>query len=174
MHILRMRDAAYERRGAAVVPPTTLALLPGERAAHRCGNALQAEATAYLAAALVRATSGSITIGEYDPRVQPAHCKRLVGFVPHEPLSLGRGMAERFLDYRAALWGLDETAARERARELFAILDGLHDAFALPLVAALLPGPKLVVIDRPQPEFVPQMLAAVDEGCAALVIEEAR
>ena len=35
-----------------------------------------------LAAGIVKASSGCVLIGDYDPRVQSVACKRIAGFVP--------------------------------------------------------------------------------------------
>ena len=70
---------------------------------------------ATMAAALVKPTSGIVLIGEYDPRVQPVHCKRIAAYVPHDPLPFGEMSAEHFIDYRAALWDIDPERARAPA-----------------------------------------------------------
>ena len=164
-----MRAAAYVRADETVVAPTSLELAAGERRTYLCASAREAEGVAMMAAALARATAGSVTIGDYDPRVQPVHCKRIAAFVPHDPLPLSRADADRFLTYRAALWDIDDGRARARAQEFFERLQGLHEAFAYPIVAAMLPEPQLLVIDRPQMNFVPQILAAAD--CAVLITQ---
>jgi hypothetical protein len=168
MHILRMREAAYARRGETICAPVSLDLAAAEQQTMRCATARQAEALALMACALVRASAGTVTIGEFDARVQPAQCKRLTGFVPHDPLPLSHLDADRYIAYRAALWNIDTDHARERAAALLEHLRGIHEAFAYPLVAALLPAPKLLVLDRPQSEWLPQMLAAAGD-CAVLV-----
>ncbi|HUN29307.1 MAG TPA: hypothetical protein VMV65_05850 [Alphaproteobacteria bacterium] len=170
MQILRMRDATYVRGAQTIVPPANLDLSPGESFTRLCACAREAEALAMMASALARATAGSVTIGEYDPRVQPAHCKRIAAFVPHDPLPLSQIDAARYVTYRAALWDLDPSLARERARELYARLGGLHEAFAYPIVAALLPSPQLLVLDRPHPAGLPQILQAA-AGCAVLIVQ---
>ena len=170
MYILRFRDATYVRDGEVIVAPASFDLAPGEHMARTCGSAHEAEAIAMMAAALARATSGSVTIGEFDPRVQPVHCKRIAGFVPHDPLPLSQIDAGRYIAYRAALWDIDLATAQTRARQLHQLLDGLHEAFAYPIVGALLPLPQLLVLDRPQAAFVPQILAAA-EGCAVLIVQ---
>lgn len=170
MHILRMREAAYVRNGEAIVTPTSLDLAPGERMTRQCSSVLEAEALAMMAAALARATAGSVTIGEYDPRVQPVHCKRIAAFVPHDPLPLTQIDAQRYIAYRAALWDVELAAARARARALLSSLDGMHEAFAYPVVGALVPAPRLLVLDRPQATFVPQILDAAG-ACAVLILQ---
>ncbi len=170
MYILRMRDAAYVRDGNTIVAPTSLDLSARERMTHPCASALEAEALAMMASALARATAGSVTIGEYDPRVQPVHCKRIAAFVPHDPLPLTQIDAERYIAYRAALWDVDIGVARARAQELLSRLGGLHEAFAYPVVGALVPAPELLVLDRPQPAFVAQILDAARD-CAVLIVQ---
>ncbi|HUA09290.1 MAG TPA: hypothetical protein VMA98_08455 [Candidatus Acidoferrales bacterium] len=170
MYILRMRDASYRRRGETIVAPTSLDLAPGTRMTRACGSAREAEGLAMMAAALARASAGSVTIGEYDPRVQPVHCKRIAAFVPHDPLPLSHIDAARYVAYRAALWDVGVETARARIASLLARLEGVHEAFAYPIAGALLPSPQLLVVDRPQAAIVPQILAAADD-CAILITQ---
>jgi hypothetical protein len=51
------------------------------------------------------------------------------------------------------------------ARALLARLDGVHEAFAYPLVGALLAQPRLLVLDRPQTAYAQQILDAAGD-CA--------
>ncbi|MDE2481566.1 MAG: hypothetical protein KGN02_05215 [bacterium] len=165
--LLRLRDAAYAARGRTIVEPATFDVQPGERVARVCANGEEARALAMMCAALVRATSGSLLIGEYDPRVQPVHCKRLVGFVAHDPLPLARENLERFVEYRAALWEIEPARAHAHVRLLLERLAGVHEAFAYPVAVALLPFPSLLVLDRPHPAFAPHVIAAAG-SCAIL------
>ncbi len=155
-----MRDASYTPRGEAVVAPVTFDVAPGEHVARICASAREAQALAMMGAALVKPTSGIVSIGEYDPRVQPVHCKRLAAFVPHDPLPFTEMNVESFIGYRAALWDIDPERARAHALVLLERLSGIHEAFAYPIVAALLGSPSLLVLDRPQPVFAKKILAA--------------
>jgi len=160
MHVLRMLDARYAPRGETIVAPATFDVAPGEHVARVCATAAEAQALAMMGAALVKPTSGIVLIGEYDPRVQPVHCKRIAAFVPHDPLPLPEMSVDHFIDYRAALWDIDTERARAHAQILLDRLSGLHEAFAYPIVAALLGCPSLLVLDRPQPFFAKKILAA--------------
>jgi ABC-type multidrug transport system ATPase subunit len=161
---LRMRDAAFTARGRRLLAPVTFDVPPREHVARVCASAAEAEILAMAAAALVRVTSGTVSIGPYDPRVQPVHCKRLAGYVPHDPLPLSDMMSfDRYVEYRAALWDIEPLDARARAAHLLERLEGMHEAFAYPLVGALLSEPMLLVLDRPQRVFAPQILAAAGE-----------
>jgi len=157
--LLRLREARFLARGAPV-GPVNLALADGERAARVYGEAREASIVALMAAGIVKANAGSVLIDEYDPRVQPVHCKRVVAFVPHDPLPLDLAGFENYIRYRAALWGIDRAGAWAHARLLLERLEGVHEAFAYPLAGALISSPKLLVLDRPQPAYAERILAA--------------
>jgi ABC-2 type transport system ATP-binding protein len=164
MALLEMRDAAFAR-GTTATAPVTLAVGESERLAYACVTDRCASIVALMAAGLVKPTSGSVFIGAFDPRIQPVQVKRITGFVPHEAVPHAFGTFTRYIEYRAALWGLPLAQAIVRARALLARLDGVHEAFAYPLVGALLAQPRLLVLDRPQSAYAPQIFGAAG-GCA--------
>lgn len=157
--LLRMREACFDASGTPV-GPVTLAVAPGERTAHAGGSSREAHVVALLAAGIVKAGSGCVLLDEYDPRVQSAHCKRIAAFVPHDPLPLAGIEFDRYISYRAALWNVDRMRAIVHARLLMDRLDGMHEAFAVPLVGALVGDPKLLVLDRPQAVYATHVIAA--------------
>jgi ABC-type uncharacterized transport system ATPase subunit len=118
-----------------------------------------------MAAGLVRPTRGSVFIGAFDPRIQPVQVKRIAGYVPHEAVPHEFSSFARYVEYRAALWGLPRAETIIRARLLLERLRGVHEAFAYPLVGALLAQPRLLVLDRPQTAYAAQIVAAA-VGCA--------
>lgn len=160
-----MREASYARGPRAYCAPVTLTMGEGERLAYVCEDPLAASTVARMAAALVRPTSGSVYIAAFDPRIQPVQAKRVVGYVPHEALPHDFTSFTRYIEFRAALWGLPRAQSVVRARALLARLDGVHEAFAYPLVGALLGAPRLLVLDRPQGAYASQILDAAGE-CA--------
>jgi hypothetical protein len=166
MPLLRMRNASFAN-AAVSAGPVTLEISPGQRAALGFSTPREASVVALMAAGIVKASTGCVLVADYDPRVQSVHCKRIAGFVPHEPLHLGEGDFFRYVGYRAALWSLDAQAARAYARVLRERLDGVHEAFAFPLIGALIARPQLLVLDRPQRAYVRQILNAID-GTALL------
>jgi hypothetical protein len=155
-----MRDATFALDGTSV-GPFTLDLEEGERAALQCEAPRDAAIAALLGSGIVKASSGCVLIGDFDPRVQSVACKRLAALVPHEPFPLDDGEFARYVAYRAALWNLEPRRAQERAAMLRKRLAGMHEAFAFPLIGALLGMPKLVVLDRPQPAYVRHILDVV-------------
>jgi hypothetical protein len=159
MPLLRMRDATFAS-GASSVGPLTLNLEQGGRAALVCASPKEAAIVALLATGIVKASGGSVLIGDFDPRVQPVHCKRIAALVPHEPFALDEQEFERYLQYRAALWSVETPRALAQARLLRERLAGMHEAFAYPLLAAMVGMPRLVILDRPQPVYAEQILRA--------------
>jgi hypothetical protein len=166
MPLLRMRDAFFSGAGLCA-GPVSADLFPGQRAALTFSTPREATVIALMAAGIAKASSGCVLVGDYDPRVQSVHCKRIAGFVPHEPLEIEESDFLRYVAYRAALWNVEATAARALALRLRERLEGMHEAFAYPLIGALLGMPQLVVLDRPQAVYAQQILAAI-ENCALL------
>jgi hypothetical protein len=155
-----MREATFVGAGASA-GPVTLDLARGEGVALTCASARDAEIVALLASGIVKASSGCVLIDDYDPRVQSVACKRVAALVPHEPFPLDEGEFIRYVAYRAALWNVEPARARLHAMLLRKRLAGMHEAFAYPLIGALIGMPKLIVLDRPAPAYAPQILEAV-------------
>jgi hypothetical protein len=164
MALLRMRNASF-LYGTSSVGPLTMDAWPGEHAALTLASEEEAAIVALLAAGIAKASSGYVLIGEYDPRVQSVQCKRIAAFVPHEPISLREAEFARYIAYRAALWNVDARRALTRAAALRERLHTMHEAFAFPLIGALVGMPRLIVLDRPPPAYAAQIFAAV-EACA--------
>lgn len=162
-----MRDAGFAQRGTELVTAQTLELEEGGRLAHPCAGNRAASIVAMMAAGLVRATGGSVFVGAFDPRIQPVHVKRLAGYVPHDALPYEFSSFERYIEYRAALWQLPQAESVVRARRILAGLIGIHESFAYPLAGALITLPRLLVLDRPQALYAPQIIAAA-QSCAIL------
>lgn len=171
MALLEFREAAFERRGTSIVPPTTLSLAEDEHLAYACRDAAMASVVALLAAGIARPTSGRVFVGAFDPRIQPVQVKRIAGYVPHEAVPHEFSTFAAYIEYRAALWGLPRHESVVSARGLLARLDGVHEAFAFPLVGALLARPKLLVLDRPQAAYARQICDAA-QGCAIFSTHE--
>lgn len=161
-----MRDATFARGGASA-GPVTLDLCSGEGTALRCTSAQEASIVALLATGIVKTSSGCVLIDDYDPHVQSVHCKRVAALVPHEPFSISEDEFARYVAYRAALWNVEPAQARAQAELMRERLAGVHEAFAYPLIAALIGMPKLIVLDRPQMVYARRILDAV-AGCALL------
>jgi hypothetical protein len=91
--------------------------------------------------------------------------KRLTGYVPHDALPYEFPSFEQYIEYRAALWQLPQAESVVRARRILDGLDGIHESFAYPLAGALIAQPSLLVLDRPQAVYGPQIIG-VAKSCA--------
>jgi ABC-type uncharacterized transport system ATPase subunit len=165
MALLEMRAASFAARDRVIVPPTTVFLGEGDRLAYACNTERSSAVLAMMGAGIVRPSSGSVFIGAFDPAIQPVHVKRLAGFVPHEAVSYEFSSFTDYIEYRAALWGLPRAQSVVRARILLQRLDDVHEAFAYPLIGALLAQPRLLVLDRPQAAYAAHIIEAA-QHCA--------
>lgn len=148
MAVLSFGDASFSRHGRTLLRPVSLTVECGEKAALACESASAAWIAARMAAGIVKCTSGSVFVCDFDPKIQPVHVKRFVGLVPCEPPRVPL-LAEQYFAYRAALWGLDEREAVERGMTLLSMSDGLDRAQQLALAGALLHAPALLILERP-------------------------
>ncbi len=162
-----MRQARFAGEGAPPVGPIEVDLHDGERVALSFATNREASVAAMLAAAIVKPTGGSVLVDSFDSRIQPAACKRVVGYVPRDPLPLDRERFRDLVSYRAQLWGIDPQRALSFSKRLLERLAGVHEAFAYPIVAALVTSPHVLIVDRAQPSSEAAILAAAD-GCAIL------
>jgi ABC-type Na+ transport system ATPase subunit NatA len=152
--------------GSTLVPSTTLTLGESERLAYACTTQRSAAIVALMAAGIAHPTEGRVFIGAFDPRIQPVQVKRIAAYVPHEAVSHEFSSFAAYVEYRAALWGLPRAQSVVRARALLEYLEGVHEAFAYPLIGALLAEPRLLVLDRPQSAYAQQIVNAAPRDCA--------
>lgn len=182
VHVLRASEARFERDGHAFVPPFTLELLAGDRAQLVMPTMLAASVAARMTAGLVKATCGTLFIGDFDPRIQPVQAKRLVGYVPKggwfggngrlpwifsRPASNAEGARRDAVDFNAALHEVERGEARRRVSATLAALGGDDDdAFAVAL--ALIRPVALLVVDQPAALLALRIADAVPRRTAVL------
>ncbi|MDP9110982.1 MAG: hypothetical protein M3M96_05065 [Candidatus Eremiobacteraeota bacterium] len=156
MTLLEMRDATFRRGSAVLAAPFSVDVAPGERVARSFASAREAAIVALMAAGIAKATGGRVFVGEFDPRIQPVQVRRLVGYVPHEAVPHEFTSFEQYIEYRAMLWNLPRAGAVATALALRDRLEEVHEAFAYPLIGALIAEPSLLVLDRPQSVYARQ------------------
>lgn len=110
---------------------------------------------------ILKATSGTLLIDGRDAFEDRVEVKRLIGFLPDEPVFYSYLSAYEILELSAAMHGLDVGAAMNRISPLIAKLRLLQDInnYAedysrgmkkkLGLLLAMLHQPKLLVLDEP-------------------------
>jgi ABC-2 type transport system ATP-binding protein len=110
---------------------------------------------------LMRPDSGSIRIFGVDPLKDPIAAKRMVAWLPDEPMIYDKLTPMEYLEFVAGLWTLDPAPAEARAMALVERLElkefahhrcegfsrGMKQKVAL--AGALLHDPKLLILDEP-------------------------
>ena len=134
--------------------PVTLDLAPRRaRRAAACVAARKPRSSRCWLPASSRHRAAASSIDDYDPRVQSVACKR------DRRLSCRTSRFRwtridfrRYVDYRAALWNVEPRRAHAHAEVLRERLEGMHEAFAYPLIGALIGNAE---IDRARPARSP-------------------
>ncbi len=117
--------------------------------------------TLRMVAGLLSADAGQISVFDVDARADPIAAKRLIAWLPDEPLLYDKLTVWEYLEFVAGLWGVDTALASAQAEDLLKIL-GLWDnrndrceSFSrgmkqkAVLAGALIHDPKLLMLDEP-------------------------
>jgi len=117
--------------------------------------------TLRMVAGLLRPDSGTISVFGIDALADPVAAKRLIAWVPDEPMLYDKLTPLEYLEFVAGLWSVDPVLAGNRAEELLRWLDlwdnrdqrcesfsrGMKQKVALS--GALIHDPKLLILDEP-------------------------
>jgi ABC-2 type transport system ATP-binding protein len=131
--------------------------------------------TLRITAGLMQPDGGSVTVYGTDVLSDPVAAKRLMAWVPDEPLIYDKLTPLEYLEFVSGLWSVPPDLAEKRALDLIGWL-GLEphahercEGFSkgmkqkVALAGALIHEPKLIILDEP--------LTGLDAGSARLVKE---
>lgn len=158
---LEVRDLAKSYGGKRAVDGISFDVKSGELYALLGPNGAGKTTTLRMIAGLLNADAGSITVFNVDARKDALAAKRMIAWLPDEPLLYDKLTAWEYLEFVAGLWGVDVAEARNRAEQLLKLL-GLWEnrndrceTFSrgmkqkAVLAGALIHEPKLLMLDEP-------------------------
>ena len=117
--------------------------------------------TLRIVAGLLRADEGRVSVLGHDVASDPSAAKRVLSFLPDDPLVYDKLDALEYLEFVAGLWSLPGDVAASRAEELLRWLDlwpqarqraegysrGMRQKLAL--AGALIHAPRVLILDEP-------------------------
>ena len=138
-----------------------LTVRPGEIYALLGQNGAGKTTTLRMVAGLLRPDAGDIAVFGIDARRSSVEAKRIVAWLPDDPMLYDKLTPVEYLEFVAGLWRVPPAQARERAEELLHYL-GLWDqrgerceGFSrgmkqkAALAGALIHDPRLLILDEP-------------------------
>ena len=147
--------------GAPAVDGLNLTVKSGEFYALLGPNGAGKTTTLRLVAGLLTADSGTIEVFGINVRRHPIEAKRVIAWLPDEPMLYDRLDPLEYLEFVAGLWGIEPAKAQETANALLEMLGlwphrhqrcetfsrGMKQKVAL--AGALVHEPKLLMLDEP-------------------------
>jgi len=147
--------------GKPAVDGLNLTVKAGEFYALLGPNGAGKTTTLRLVAGLLVADSGTIEVFGIDVRRHPIEAKRIIAWLPDEPMLYDRLDPLEYLEFVAGLWGIEPAKAQETANALLDLLGlwphrhqrcetfsrGMKQKVAL--AGALVHEPKLLMLDEP-------------------------
>jgi ABC-2 type transport system ATP-binding protein len=160
---LRLTHLVKQFPGAdrAAVDDLSLEVAAGEFYALLGPNGAGKTTTLRMIAALLAPDAGSIEICGIDLAKAPREAKRVVAYVPDEPMLYDKLTPIEYLELIAALWDIAPQRARDEAARLLDLLGLAPHAMQrcetfsrgmrqkLVLAGALIRAPKLLILDEP-------------------------
>jgi len=151
----------YRPSARPAVDGLSLHVRPGEIFGFLGPNGAGKTTTIKMIVGLLSPNSGRIAVGGFDVASRPVEAKRLIGYVPDTPDLFDKLTGIEYLGFIADVYGVSRAQRAERAGRLlkmFQLESAVGDLIGsyshgmrqkLALTAALMPAPKLLVLDEP-------------------------
>ena len=139
----------------------SLTIPPGEFHALLGPNGAGKTTTLRIVAGLAKADVGKVKVFGLNVLEDAIAAKRIMAFLPDDPLLYGKLTALEYLEFVAGLWAIESTIAAKRAEDLLKWLDlwakanELTEGYSrgmrqkLALAGALIHEPKMMILDEP-------------------------
>jgi len=170
---LEIDGLAKQFGGKPAVDRLDLRIPQGEFHALLGPNGAGKTTTLRMVAGLLKPDAGTARILGHDITREPIAAKRVLAFLPDDPLLYGKLRPLEYLEFVAGLWAIEPATAAPRAEELLRWLDlwnhtgELVEGFSrgmrqkLALAGALIHDPQVLILDEP--------LTGLDAGAARQV-----
>jgi ABC-2 type transport system ATP-binding protein len=152
---------SYAKGKVKAVDGLTLTVRPGEIFGFLGPNGAGKTTTIKLIVGLLRPDAGAITVAGFDNQRQALQAKAVTTYVPDTPEIYERLTGLEYLNFIGDVYGVPRADRLERIRKWLDVFE-LAGAVGSPiqsyshgmrqkivLIAALLPGPKVMVLDEP-------------------------
>ncbi|MDW7761331.1 MAG: ABC transporter ATP-binding protein [Acidobacteriota bacterium] len=174
---------SYNKGRIKAVDDLTLRVRPGEIFGFLGPNGAGKTTTIKMIVGLLRPDTGTVAVEGYDVIKEPLATKQLTTYVPDTPAVYERLTGLEYLNFIGDVYGVPREARLERIGKWLEIFE-LQEAVANPiqsyshgmkqkivLTAALLPGPRVMVLDEPlvglDPRAAHQIKEMFREHCDA-------
>ena len=161
--MIDIRDVSksYNKGQIKAVDGLTLTVRPGEIFGFLGPNGAGKTTTIKLIVGLLKPDSGTIAVAGWDTQDDPLRAKAVTTYVPDTPAVYERLTGLEYLNFIGDVYGVPKKSRLERIEKWLDIFE-LAPAVSSPiqsyshgmkqkivLIAALLPGPKVMVLDEP-------------------------
>jgi len=159
--VLKLTNLVKEFGTLSAVNGVTLDIKEGELFALIGPNGSGKTTIIKIIVGLLKATSGSVHVNEFEVAANPIKTKSQIGYIPDEPKVWNRLTGEEFLNLVGVFFGMKEEQRKQKIQELLKIydLEGVQKGFfenysrgnkqKFSILASLMHDPKLLVIDEP-------------------------
>jgi ABC-2 type transport system ATP-binding protein len=158
---LRHVSKSYNKGKVKAVDDLSLVVRPGEIFGFLGPNGAGKTTTIKLIVGLLNPDAGTISVNGYDTRREALKCKAITSYVPDYPAVYDRLTGMEYLNFIGDVYGVpraDRLARIEKWLEIFELTQAVSSPIQsyshgmkqkIVLIAALLPGPQVMVLDEP-------------------------
>ena len=159
--MIRLIHLSKQYNSLVAVNDVSLEVFSGEIFGFLGPNGAGKTTTIRMIAGLLKPTSGSIVIDQWDLSQHPVEAKKITGFIPDRPFIYGKLTGREFLRFIGGLYSLPPDQTEERIRQFLDLFnleswgDELVEGFShgmkqrLVMASALIHRPRVIIVDEP-------------------------